>query len=211
MKKKSIYLFMQRGFVSVGAAAFLIILMAPRMRGSEMASATVIASQVSPGENQYSVTVNDTGATTVGTLWFSWVPGDNFMPVAPTNVMNATGWQNTITSGGPSGGFAIQWTAVTPADNLGAGSSLSGFSFESPLTVAQLEAAASGNSDPVDTIFIYSGAPFSDNGFQLTPSITSAAPTPTVPEPAGIGLSALGLGVLIPAVGRKILRAARRA
>jgi hypothetical protein len=72
------------------------------------------------------------------------------MPVSPTGITSPAGWHDIVTNGGPSNGFAIQWTALAPADDLGAGDSLAGFSFESSLTLAQLESPASGNpSDPV--------------------------------------------------------------
>jgi hypothetical protein len=93
------------------------------------ASATFTDSLISPGENRYDLTLNNTGTTTIGTFWFSWIPGDNFMPVSPTSIDSPAGWQQMITNGGPSGGFAIQWTADTPANDLAAGSSLGGLSF----------------------------------------------------------------------------------
>lgn len=160
-----------------------------------MASATLTQTQVSPGLFEYSLTLDDTGATTAGTFWFAWVPGDNFMPVAPTNITSPTGWVETVTTGGPSGGDAIQWKASTTASDLAAGATLSGFSFESTLTLAQLEAASSGHpGDPVDTAFIYSGIPFSDSGYQLTANV--AAPEPGVTTLAALGLGVLGLGIL---------------
>jgi|HubBroStandDraft_5_1064220.scaffolds.fasta_scaffold69573_2 hypothetical protein len=158
------------------------------------ASATFTDTMISPGEFQYDLTLNNLGTTTNGTFWFSWIPGDNFMPVSPTDVQSPTGWQDAITSGGPSGGFAIQWTAKTVGDELAAGDSLTGFSFDSSLTPAQLEAEASGSPVPVTTSFVYSGAPFSDNGFQF--AAQPAAVTAT-PEPTSILITAFGFGLIV--------------
>jgi hypothetical protein len=141
---------------------------------------------VSPGVFQYDLTLTDTGTTTIGTFWFSWVPGAGFMPVGPTGVVSPAGWSDILTN---SDG-AIQWTTGAP---LTAGSSQSGFEFDSTLTLAQLEAASTSNpSDPVDTFFTYSAAPFSDAGFQgvATPAVAAT------PEPATFVLLAVALGLL---------------
>jgi hypothetical protein len=158
------------------------------------ASATFTDSMISPGENQYDLTLNNTGTTTIGTFWFSWIPGDNFMPVSPTSIESPSGWQEMITSGGPSGGFAIQWTADTPANDLAAGSSLTGFNFDSSLTPSQLQSPASGMpSDPVTTAFVYSGAPLVGVGDQL---VATPATTAT-PEPTTALITALGFGLIV--------------
>jgi len=181
-------------FYGMTALALLGLLTPAQSRATEMASATLSETPVSPGVNQYSLTLNDTGTTTAGTFWFAWVSGDNFMPVSPTNITTPSGWVETVTTGGASGGFAIQWKAASAANDLAAGSSLSGFSFDSTLSLAQLEAPSVGHpTDPVDTAFIYSGAPFSDAGFQLTAS--TAAPEPAATGLATLGLAAVGLGL----------------
>ncbi|HKM85864.1 MAG TPA: hypothetical protein VJW96_06615 [Terriglobales bacterium] len=155
-------------------------------RANEAASATFTVSTVSPGVYQYDLTLTDTGTTTIGTFWFSWVPGDGFLPVSPTSVVSPTGWSDTLTN---SGG-AIRWTTGTP---LTAGSSQSGFEFDSTLTPTQLEAASTSiPSDPVDTFFTYSGAPFSDAGFQGVAAPAAAA----TPEPPTFVLLAGALGLL---------------
>jgi hypothetical protein len=141
-----------------------------------------------------------TRAGSCATCAFAWIPGDNFMPAAPANIMSPAGWQEIVSIGGPSGGFAIQWTASTPGDELVSGSSLSGFSFDSTLTLAQLQAPAAGDpSDPVDTFFVYASAPFTDPGFQSTPTIASSA----TPEPGTFVLTTCGLLALTIALRRR--------
>ncbi|MBV9266257.1 MAG: hypothetical protein JO061_08835 [Acidobacteriaceae bacterium] len=199
MNKHSIQLLTRHYLLGLGAVAFLGILAPSVSSAAETASATISATSLGGGENQYTLTLNDTGTTTVGTFWFAWVPGDNFMPATPTAITSPAGWQETVTSGGPSGGSAIQWKASSAASDVNAGGTLAGFSFESTLTLAQLQAASTGTpADPVDTTFIYSGAPFSDNGYQLTPTVVTgpgSGPTPT-PEPRATGLAGIGLCLL---------------
>jgi hypothetical protein len=180
---------MQRYFLLLGG---LICAASPGLFASGIdATATFTDSLVSPGVYQYDLTLNNTGTTTIGTFWFSWIPFDNFMPVSPTSIVTPTGWQEVITSGGPSDGFAIQWIAKAPADDLAAGGSLSGFEFDSTLTPAQLESPASGNpSDPVDTAFLYSGEPFSGSSAQI---VATAA----TPEPKATLSTAFGLGLIV--------------
>jgi hypothetical protein len=158
------------------------------------ATATFTDSLISPGEYQYNLTLDNIGTITIGTYWFSWRPGDNFMPVSPTSIDSPTGWQDFITNGGPSNGFAIQWTAKMSSDDLAAGSSLAGFSFESSLTPAELESPSSGSpGDAVDSAFIYSLGPFSDAGFQVVAQPATAA----TPEPATTVVVAVAFGLVI--------------
>src|SRR5271170_4968711 len=81
------------------------------------ATATFTDSLISPGEYQYDFTLNNTGTTTIDAFWFSWIPGDNFMPVSPTSIVSPAGWKDTITTGGPSHGFAVLWTTQAAADD----------------------------------------------------------------------------------------------
>ena len=150
---------------------------------------------VSPGVFQYDLILNNTGSTTIGTFWFSWVPGDNFMPVSPDDITLPSGWQEVVTSGGPSDGFAIQWTAKTPGNDLASGGSLAGFDFDSTLTPAELAGFASGEPTiPITTAFSYSGEPFSDNGVQFVATPAAIASTP---EPTTTLSMVLGFGLIV--------------
>jgi hypothetical protein len=194
---------MIRSFAQLTTLAIVGLLAALAANAAEVGTATITSTQISPGNFQYSLTLNDTGTTKLGTFWFAWIPGDNFMPVSPTGITSPAGWQAIITTGGPSNGSAIQWTAQAPADDLAAGSSLSGFSFDSTLTLAQLESPSAGSpADPVATAFVYSGAPFSDAGFQL---VAQPAATVATPEPSDFILSALGIGAFVIGLRRRIL------
>jgi hypothetical protein len=155
------------------------------------ATATFTDSMISPGEYQYDLTLNNTGTTTIGTFWFSWIPGAGFMSASPTDVQSPTGWSDILTNSDS----AIQWT--TTSDLLAAGDSLSGFEFDSTLTPAELQMAFAGpgpgTGDPVSTAFVYIAAPLADPGHQLvaTPAIAAT------PEP-GTNISvAVGFGLII--------------
>jgi hypothetical protein len=135
---------------------------------SESASATITDTQISPTEWQYSVTLTDTGSTPLGTFWFAWVPGQDFLDTRPISVTDPAGWQNAITNAGPSDGFAIQWVASSPSADLQPGGVLSGFTFDSADAPSAVFADSVFHpSTPVTTSFVYSGGPFSDPGFNF--------------------------------------------
>jgi hypothetical protein len=167
--------------------------MASSIHAAETASAMITPTQIDPTDWQYDVTLTDTGTTNIGTFWFSWVPGEDFMGVAPSNVSSPASWTDNVTHGGASDGYAIQWLA-TPGDELTPGNSLGGFQFDSTISPAQM----AGDSPfypttPILTSFVYHGAPFSDDGFQLLVQQQQAA---GAPEPVNGLLAMLGVGVL---------------
>jgi hypothetical protein len=73
------------------------------------ASATISVTQIDPTDWKYSITLTDTSATPIGTFWFAWVPGKDFLDTSPNTITNPAGWTNMITHFGSSDGYAIQW------------------------------------------------------------------------------------------------------
>ncbi|MFI5385253.1 MAG: hypothetical protein ACHQ50_03945 [Fimbriimonadales bacterium] len=124
----------------------------------------------------YTITLNNTGTTTIGTLWYSWVPGVDFMSALPTNLSAPAGWVGSVQGGSLGDGYSTEFVASGPASYLNAGLTLSGFKFTSSETPAQL-AATSPISPflPTGTTFVYDGAPLIglSHQFVITP----------VPEP----------------------------
>ena len=152
-----------------------------------IAATAVLSSQpdaTSAGLYDYSLMLNNTGTTTVGTFWFSWVPGAGFLSSAPTNVASPASWNALVTNAGR----AIQWT--TTASLLQPGQSLSGFNFSSFETPDQLLANNTvpgvGAGLPVATSFVYAGAPLVGPGAQFVVSQVT-------PEPSSFVLLASGL------------------
>ena len=156
------------------AAMILSIGLASPVAAAPTATATIVYQPVSGGF-QYDITLDDTSGTTIGTYWFSWVPGEDFMTTSPTSIVAPANWTDQVTHAGAGDGYAIQFVAGSTG-LLAAGKTLAGFQFDSSMTPAQL----AGNSTffattPVTTSFVYSGAPFSDTGFQFVASSINAA------------------------------------
>ena len=134
---------------------------------SETASATYTSVPSGP-DFQYSITLNDTGSTQIGTLWFAWddVPDQNFMTSDPTGITSPAGWSAVVTHF-PGTGFGIQWVAGTGAA-LTAGQTLTGFSFISPDTPTMLAGPSQFDSAfQTTSSFVYQGAPLGDPGFNF--------------------------------------------
>jgi len=141
---------------------------------AEMAKATISSTQLTSNTWKYDLVLDDIGTTNLGTFWFGWVPGENFMPAVPTHITSPASWMANITGGGGFGqGYAIQWVAGTGA-GLAAGGSLTGFSFESTASPAAMAGISPAFGVAILTSFVYAGNPFSDGGFEF---IVSEAPT----------------------------------
>ncbi len=169
-----------RSTLLVGSAAILGSTVAS---ASIMATATAYSTQLTPSTYDYNITVNNTGTTTIGTFWFSWIPGAGFLSAVPSSVHSPAGWTEVATNAGA----AIQW--VTASNLLSPGSSLSGFEFVSTETPAQLASSfttAKGVTDPAAIYFVYQGAPLADPGYEAVANVVT-------PEPSTILFTLTGL------------------
>jgi PEP-CTERM motif len=139
----------------------------------------------------YSIVLTNTsgaGNDGIATFWFSWIPGENFMPAAPTTVTPPTGWMDVVTGG--STDSAIQFDSLTPASNLAPGNSLT-FMFTSTVTPAELMGKSPAfPTQDVLTSFVYSQGPLQGDGQQILVSFAS------VPEPSTLTMGLVCLASL---------------
>jgi hypothetical protein len=169
-------------------------------RAESGANAQISAVAAGPDFN-YTITLDNpiSSSGPIGTFWYGWIPGQDYLPTSPISVTPPTGWTDAITHGGPSDGYAIQFIASNSSFDVGVGSTLN-FSFLS----ADSPAALNGNSPfypatPVGTSFVYSSTPFSDAGdeFVVQPA----------PEPSTWAMLAAGTVALLGFRRRRILAA----
>lgn len=169
------------------ATTMLAAAFAGKASASETASTTITSTPLGGGEFQYNIGLTNTSTdnSTIGTLWFAWIPGDFYMEATPTNVTSPANWEGNILSGG--GGESIQWEAGPTGALLQPGST-DEFSFDSTETLSQLQGPSTkGNKLVETTSFLYTGdVAFSGTGVQIV-----------VPEPASLSLLALSAGGLL--------------
>jgi hypothetical protein len=184
-------------WIAVLASALAIQASSKEARGTllEDPSGTITTVSTSPNFS-YAMTFKDASDATlpIGTVWFAWVPGEDFLATSPLSETSPAGWTvGAVTHAGATDGYAIQWVASSAARDIPIGGSLSGFGF----TTADSPASIDGKSPffpttPVLTTFAYSGGPFSDAGTQFT--VASASP---VPEPASLAVAVLPVAMLL--------------
>ena len=146
----------------------------------EIASGTVSGS--GSGPYTYDLTFSDAaGATSpIGSVWYAWVPGSFYLPGTPTSASAPTGWTANIS------GHSVQFVANSAANDITAGHTLSGFSYQASFSPAQLAAAANSGVSVA-----YSGGLFSDSGDTFT--VASVVPEPSAQMLLIAGASALCL------------------
>ncbi len=147
------------------AALAGVLLFQRSATAGEQALGVALLQQVNTNTFRYDIDLKDSGTTNIGTLWYSWIPGDDFLPISPTNIVSPSGWTAQITHVGAADGFAVQW--VNQSGPLTPGQTLSGFGFDVQQTPAEL------SGSPTSTSFVYIGQPLTDAGFQFTITPTS--------------------------------------
>ncbi len=153
-----------------------------------LAASGVMTATPDGADWKYSIMLTDTGTTTIGTFWYSWIPGQGYLPTLPSDFTAPAGWVKLMTDGPPpTDGYSIRFVN-TSSPLMPGQSAVFGFeSASSPSTLAGLSAIHP--STPIGTSFVYSEGPFSDAGQRFV--VTSA-----VPEPSTLTLGFLGLASL---------------
>jgi hypothetical protein len=151
------------------------------------ATANLTTQQLGPNSYEYSITLNNTGDTNIGTYWFSWIPGYDFLTPSPTQVSSPAGWTGSIQQDGfIPGYYALEWTTNTP---LAAGQSLSGFKFDTSEPPAVLTTTSYFSPYPISTSYVYIGASEGDPGRLFNTSVTVPEPTALAPVVLAAGLA----------------------
>ncbi len=86
---------LEKSILSAGVAmAATVMFVGPaNIYAAETASATITLGSHSAGSYTYDLSLTNTGTagSTIGTFWFSWIPGQNYLASNPTVVSAPTG------------------------------------------------------------------------------------------------------------------------
>lgn len=173
-------------------------------RAALMAEATISATD-DGSSYDYSIVLTNTSTAgeAIGTFWYAWIPGQDYLKTSPISTTSPAGWSATITHvpDVPTNGYAIAWTSGTfasndPAFRLAAGDTAT-FGFRSVDAPAEVFGDSLFFDDPpVGTSFVYIGRQFGDPGFRLV--VTA------VPEPSSLALASVaGLAAAGAALRRR--------
>jgi hypothetical protein len=164
---------------------------------AQSATATISGVAASGGVFDYTITLHNTGTTSLDSFWYAWTLSGNNLSAAITTPGSSLGWIDTALEGNTS----ISWEGNS-GNALAVGQSAT-FTFDSTETPSVITISPSGES----VVYVSGIGP---NTFgQNSPGSASPVFSPTLvaaPEPSTMGLVAAG--ALVLAVVRK-LRMAR--
>jgi hypothetical protein len=177
---------LRRLILGMGAVGLGLLTMQQRAGAATSASATISSQQLAPNSWQYSLSLTNTGDTTINTFWNAWIVYADtyiydFLQTQPTSVSSPSGWGGGAVSDSfySPGYYSIEWQSPT---GLAPGQTLSGFTFTTPDDPSEIYGDSFFSGYPVRESWVYHGASQSEPGFELTPTIVP------VPEPTTAAL-----------------------
>ncbi len=158
----------------------------------ELTASAVLTAKPDGSNYEYSITLTNTSSglspASIGTFWFGWTPGQDYLSANPTDITTPAGWMEKVTHAGANDGYAIQFVAESGTPLVAPGNSLSGFGFTSSETPTELAGDSSFyNHPPETTSFVYAGTPFTNPSDQFVVSVSS------VPEPSSLVLGLIAV------------------
>lgn len=177
--------------LALGAAIVASAATYVRAQGGEIPSGTVAGSGSGPTYT-YNLTFSDAAGATdpIGSVWYSWVPGQFFLPSDPMTAAAPAGWTANLSGTQNS----VQFLAGSASDYIQPGQTLSGFSYTASFSPSQLAAAPNSGKSVA-----YIAGLFSDPGGNGVTFFVQ-----TAPEPSSLALIAVGVGGVFVARRRRV-------
>ncbi|HTR41217.1 MAG TPA: PEP-CTERM sorting domain-containing protein [Pseudomonadales bacterium] len=155
---------------------------------AQNATATISNTGMNGSLYIYTITLHNTGTTTLDSFWYAWTLGGNNLSAPASNAGSALGWVDT----GLTGSTSISWEG-NGSDSLAQGASTT-FTFDSSENPTTITTAPSGES------VAYVSATGPNTFGQNSPGSASPVFSPTLvtaPEPSTWSLIIVGLGALL--------------
>ncbi len=183
------------------ALALAVGLAASTVSGqAQSAAATISDVAAGGGVFDYTITLQNTGATSLDSFWYAWTQSGNNLTSAASSPGSSLGWVDTSLTGTKS----ISWEGNS-GDSLAPGDSAT-FTFDSTETLGAITTLPSGES----VAYVSGTGP--STFAQNEPGVASPVFSPTlsvVPEPSSLGLFAVG--GLVLAIGIELCRSRSKA
>lgn len=148
-------------------------------------SATATISDVAVGGGyDYTITLDNTGTSSLEGFWYGWTLSGNNLPSDPSNLGSSLGWNSSL-----FGGNSVQWQGNS-GSALAAGNSAT-FTFFSSSTPTAITTPPSGESVAYVGTIDFSQGSSGDSTPVFSPTLVAT------PEPSSIALLATGsLGLM---------------
>ena len=157
---------------------------------AQSATATISGVAAGGGVFDYTITLHNTGTTSLDSFWYAWTLSGNNLSAAISNPGSSLGWIDTALEGNTS----ISWEGNS-GNTLAVGQSAT-FTFDSTETPSAITTSPSGES----VVYVSGTGP---NTFdQNDPGVASPVFSPTlvaVPEPSSLALLITGAFGLLAA------------